>query len=120
LINGPLLAVFLMGMLTQRVNGQGALIGLITGFSFNVVLWKWAPDISWLWWNVIGFIATYAIGYGSSLAFAAPSLEKLTDCFYKPRTRQLKSQVQSWRSYYFVLAGYGTGIFVLLILISLI
>ena len=25
LINGPLLAVFLMGMLTRRINGQGAL-----------------------------------------------------------------------------------------------
>ena len=32
LVNGPLLAVFVMGMLTRRVNGPGATGGLIVGF----------------------------------------------------------------------------------------
>ena len=44
LVNGPLLAVFLMGMLTRRVNGQGATGGLIVGFVLNLLLWKYAPE----------------------------------------------------------------------------
>jgi SSS family solute:Na+ symporter len=62
LINGPLLAVFVMGILTRRVNGQGATGGLIVGFVLNLLLWKYAPKISWLWWNVIGFFVTYGAG----------------------------------------------------------
>ena len=60
LINGPLLAVFLMGMLSRRINGPGATSGLIIGFAVNLFLWKYAPKISWLWWNAIGFLVTYA------------------------------------------------------------
>jgi SSS family solute:Na+ symporter len=118
LINGPLLAVFLMGMLTQRVNGKGALIGLITGFSFNVVLWKWAPDISWLWWNVIGFLTTYIIGYACSLAFPAPAPEKLADRFYNRPRSGAEVRHQNWRPYYFVLAAYGMGILFFLVMLS--
>jgi Na+/proline symporter len=46
LINGPLPAVFVMGMLSRRVNGQGAILGLLAGFLLNLCLWKYAPDIS--------------------------------------------------------------------------
>ncbi len=118
LINGPLLAVFLMGMLTQRVNGQGALAGLITGFSFNVVLWKWAPGVSWLWWNVIGFLTTAIIGYACSLAFPAPTSEKLADQLYNRPGGRAEVQHQSWGPYYFVLAAYGTGILFFLVMVS--
>jgi len=119
LLNGPLLAVFMMGMLTRRVNGQGAIAGLITGLLINVVFWKWAPHISWLWWNVIGFLAACIIGYACSLAFAAPAPEKLTDSLYRSPGRQLKVHQRNWRSYYMVLAGYGTMILVLLMIITL-
>jgi SSS family solute:Na+ symporter len=118
LINGPLLAVFLMGMLTQRINGQGALIGLITGFSLNMVLWKWAPDISWLWWNVIGFLTTYIIGYACSLAFPAPTPEKLSGQFYNQPGSRAEVRHQSWRPYYLVLAAYGTGVLFFLVMLS--
>ena len=62
LINGPILGVFLLGIFTCRVNGNGACIGLIVGFSLNIVLWIFFPAISWLWWNVFGFVATYYTG----------------------------------------------------------
>ncbi len=119
LINGPLLAVFMMGMLTRRVNGQGAITGLIIGLSFNVVLWKWAPHISWLWWNVIGFLAAYIIGYGFSLAFARPTSEKLSDSRYRSAGWQFELHQQKWRLYYVTLAGYGTMILILLVWITL-
>ena len=62
LINGPILGVFLLGLFTYRVNGNGACIGLLVGFLLNIVLWIFFPSISWLWWNVFGFITTYCTG----------------------------------------------------------
>lgn len=62
LINGPILGVFLLGLFTYRVNGNGACIGLLVGFLLNVILWIFFPAVSWLWWNVFGFVATYYTG----------------------------------------------------------
>ena len=62
LINGPLLAIFVMGLLTQNVTGQGARIGFAAGFISNLLLWLGAPEVSWLWWNVSGFLVAVAIG----------------------------------------------------------
>lgn len=59
LINGPLLAVFLLGILTRRTGEPGVLAGLAAGFGLNLYLAFGHPDISWLWWNVTGFLATW-------------------------------------------------------------
>jgi len=56
LINGPVLGVFLLGLLTQRTHGTGATIGLIAGFVFNGLCWLYWPAVSWLWWNVFGLV----------------------------------------------------------------
>jgi len=119
LINGPLLAVFVMGLLNRRVNGQGAVFGLITGFAGNLWLWKYAPNISWLWWNVIGFLAAYAIGYVVSQAFPVPDGVKLSGTLMGPHDRQRLKSRHPWWLYYLVLAGYGTGILILLITVTL-
>jgi SSS family solute:Na+ symporter len=115
LINGPLLAVFLMGMLSRRVNGQGALFGLVAGFSGNLWLWRYAPEISWLWWNVIGFLVAYTAGYAISLAFPAPDSARLSGTLYLKDKSSLRHK---WRPYYLVLGLYGTGIFFLLVLVT--
>jgi SSS family solute:Na+ symporter len=120
LINGPLLAVFLMGMLTRRVNGQGALLGLMVGFTCNLWLWRYAPNISWLWWNVIGFFIAYAAGYLMSLVFPAPQAAKLSGTLYRRDEPQSSTPRCSWRSYYKILALYGTGIFALLVIVTLV
>ena len=120
LINGPLLAVFLMGILTRRINGQGALLGLIVGFSGNLWLWRYAPNISWLWWNVIGFFVAYAAGYVISLIFPAPAAARLSDTLYRRDEPQKSAQRRNWRPYYMILALYGTAIFVLLVIVTLV
>lgn len=120
LINGPLLAVFLMGMLTRRINGQGALLGLIVGFSGNLGLWRYVPDISWLWWNVIGFFVAYAAGYVISLIFPAPTAARLSDTLYRRDKPQKSASRRNWRPYYIILALYGTGIFALLVIVTLV
>ena len=73
LINGPLLAVFVMGLLTQSVTGRGARVGFAAGFISNLLLWLGAPEVSWLWWNVVGFFVTFVIGWGLSLVATTSS-----------------------------------------------
>ncbi len=120
LINGPLLAVFLMGMLTRRINGQGAIFGLMVGFSGNLWLWRYAPNISWLWWNVIGFFVAYAAGYLMSLIFPAPPGAKLSGTLYRWDEPQRTVARRNWRPYFMILALYGTGIFALLLIVTLV
>ena len=69
LASGPILALFLLGILTSRANGKGATVGLVSGFLFNCYLWAFHPGVSWLWWNVTGFLVAYLIGFGVSLVF---------------------------------------------------
>jgi SSS family transporter len=120
LINGPLLAVFLMGMLSHRVNGQGALLGLVAGFSGNLWFWRYAPNISWLWWNVIGFFLAYAVGYVMSLVFPAPAAARLSGTLYRRDELQRSAPRRNWRPHYVILALYGTAIFALLVIVSLV
>lgn len=67
LANGPILATFILGIFTKRANGFGTVIGILAGYLLNTCLWKFAPNISWLWWNVTGFVATFTVGYLISL-----------------------------------------------------
>jgi len=61
LANGPILAVFMLGFFVKGVNGPLATIGLLLGIAVNGVLWVAAPEVSWLWWNPIGFAAAFLI-----------------------------------------------------------
>ena len=88
LINGPVLGVFTMGLLTTRATGPGACIGLLAGFLLNLGFWQFLPEISWLWWNVFGFVTTIVIGLlvsslcrqarpGEDLVWSLPGLTSL-------------------------------------------
>jgi SSS family solute:Na+ symporter len=120
LINGPLLAVFLMGLLSRRANGPGVLCGMIVGFSGNLWLWRYAPDISWLWWNVIGFLTASSVGCLASLVFPAPEAVKLSNTLYRWNEMNNSDSQCNWRPYYVILALYGTGIFAILVIITLV
>lgn len=67
LVNGPVLGVFAMGIFSKQCTPLGAISGLIIGFCSNMMLWLVFPEISWLWWNVIGLAVTIVIGLLVSL-----------------------------------------------------
>ena len=69
LINGPILGVFTLGLLTKKINGSSACTGLIFGFSANLYCWLYHDYISWLWWNVIGFLITIKIAFVFNIIF---------------------------------------------------
>jgi SSS family solute:Na+ symporter len=54
---GPILAAFLLGMLTRWAGPRATKVGVIAGVLFNLGLWQ-LTEISWLWWNFTGFTAT--------------------------------------------------------------
>jgi SSS family solute:Na+ symporter len=63
---GPVLAVFLLGAHVPRVTGGAALAGLVAGLLANLALARFAPQVSWLWWNPAGFLAACAVALTSS------------------------------------------------------
>jgi SSS family solute:Na+ symporter len=113
LMNGPLLAIFTMGMLSRRVNAAGAMSGLIAGLAVNAALWAFAPEVSFLWWNVTGLGTAWLVGYAVSVAGKRPAPEKLAGnvvAFGK----EPGLDHRQWMPYYLTLAAYGIGIFILL------
>ncbi|HUJ95277.1 MAG TPA: sodium:solute symporter [Terriglobales bacterium] len=63
---GALLGVFLLGVLTRRVNQSGAMIGMLFGFASEIYL-SLFTRVPWTWWVAIGASVTFALGYGASL-----------------------------------------------------
>lgn len=62
LLNGPLLALFTMGIFTRFIGARAALAGLLCGLGFNAYLWLGLPGVSWLWYNVAGFVVAWGVG----------------------------------------------------------
>lgn len=67
MLGGPLLGVFLLGMLTKRTTSQGALLGAFFG-SMLLAFVVFQTKVSFLWYALIGCLATMVLGYLFSLA----------------------------------------------------
>lgn len=59
---GPVLAVFLLAWRSQRADGRSAVAGAVSGLLANLALAVFAPEVSWLWWNVAGCLVALAVG----------------------------------------------------------
>jgi SSS family solute:Na+ symporter len=64
---GALLGVFLLGVLTERAQEIGAMIGMFIGFSSEIYLWQFS-HVPWTWWVAIGTTITFTTGYLASRA----------------------------------------------------
>ncbi len=63
---GSILGVFMLAIFTKRANGTGASLGLFAGMAVVAVV-ATTTKIHFLWWNVIGAVAVFVIGYLISL-----------------------------------------------------
>jgi len=106
LANGPILALFLLGILTRSANGVGAVSGLIAGFLGNVLLWVYAPQVSWLWWNVIGCVVAFGVGYVVS-AMSKPHGKDLTGLVYERGIADTFDYKHNWPRNYALLAAWS-------------
>ena len=109
---GPILATFWLGMLTMKGNQKGAIFGLAIGVGFNIFLWKYyGGAVSWLWWNVFGFVLTFGFGYIFSLVY--PAKREIVDSTYLIHFKDIASFMGD-KKYYYIL----TFVFVLILVIG--
>ncbi|MEM6261344.1 MAG: sodium:solute symporter [Bacteroidota bacterium] len=94
----PVVAVFVTGLFSRRVNSNGAFVSLLIGFGFAVVLlvlqvmgqtpdaltgiWAGINDINFLHKALFLFIICLGIHLGVSYATAPPDQEKIADYIY--------------------------------------
>ncbi|MGF1671851.1 MAG: sodium/solute symporter, partial [Balneolaceae bacterium] len=86
---GPIIATFILAILSRKTGATGMNLGIIAGVTFNFILWIFASDfIFWFWWNFTGFAVTALVAYGySSFIESHPDFKKIIDVElieYKP------------------------------------
>jgi SSS family solute:Na+ symporter len=68
LLYGPIFAAFFLGILTRWATPLAAKLGVTAGILANLYLWLGVPELSWLWWNVVGMLLAVATAAVVSLA----------------------------------------------------
>jgi SSS family transporter len=76
---GPVLAVFVLAILTKRVKASSVNIALITGVFINLMLWIFFKQVFWFWWNFIGFFTTTIVALGLTLFNPLPEATVRTE-----------------------------------------
>ncbi len=72
ILYGSLLGVFLLGLLTKKVQENSAMIGMVGGLI--AILWvKQSTSVAFTWYVLIGTASTFLIGYVSSLVLGESS-----------------------------------------------
>lgn len=79
---GPILAAFILAILTKKTHALGANIGIVAGVLFNMYLWLYVPEIFWFWWNAIGCLLTIAVALVVSSLIKKKANEGLEVVFY--------------------------------------
>lgn len=115
LINGPVLAVFALGLLTKKAKGFGACLGLVAGFVLNLLFWQFVPEVSWLWWNVFGFLTTFIVGLCVS-SVSSPQVVESTLVWRRGVLTTIGFN-HDWRSAYVGLVAYFFVLLVILLLV---
>ncbi len=59
--NGPLLALFCCALWIPRWGQRAALIGFAAGLGANLCAAFALPELSWLWWNVLGWAVALVV-----------------------------------------------------------
>ena len=113
---GPILATFLVGVLSRRVTAFGILAGLPLGVALNLYLWLAFPAIHWMWWNCFGFLTTAAVALLSSRWFSS----SLPDDFesYVLEREEILEDNRGWGWAYLLLAVYFVLMLLLLYAVS--
>jgi len=106
LANGPILAMFLLGILTRFGNEKGAISGLVSGLIGNAILWKFFPEVSWLWWNVFGFFVAFSVGVVVSKVTGGTSKDLTGLVWYRGVDKEFDYQV-NWPARYRIMAAYS-------------
>jgi SSS family transporter len=82
LVGGPLLGLFLLGMLSRRANTPGAVAGWVAGIAILIPVCFYS-QISFLWYTLIGLLVTLVIGWCVSWLFPPPTAKNLESLVWR-------------------------------------
>ena len=85
---GPILAVFILAIMTKKTHALGANIGIVVGVLFNMYLWLYVPEVFWFWWNAIGCVITIIVAMVVSTIIKRQANEGLEVVYY-PAKREI-------------------------------
>ncbi len=74
---GPILAAFLVGVLSSRATGPGIIAGILAGVGCNLWLWALAGGLHWMWWNFTGLLVAAAVCWLASRLGPGPRAEQV-------------------------------------------
>ncbi|MCP4181507.1 MAG: sodium/solute symporter [bacterium] len=104
---GPILATFLLAIMTKKANDTGTVLGIIAGFAINFYMWIFVPSINWMWWNLIGCVVTFGVGYSCSLFIGKTKpLEEIKPLLFQKDARKFFNYRVNWKKYYVLLVAY--------------
>ncbi|MFQ6092791.1 MAG: sodium/solute symporter [bacterium] len=109
LLYGPILAAFILGMLTRSITSLYMKVGVLSGIAANVALWQ-LTEVSWLWWNLAGFGTSVAVASLLSI-LCVPRVVRM---FQARRLQPGQSLPENWKASYVSVITY----FFLIILVA--
>jgi len=112
---GPILAVFIVGVLSRTATTPSVTAGILSGVGFNLLLWLTAPGIYWMWWNLFGFLVVTGVCFLFARLDRSTRSEDISG-YVLPGTGLLKSERQ-WLPAYAILILYFFLILATLLLI---
>ncbi|ODS33161.1 MAG: Sodium/glucose cotransporter [Candidatus Scalindua rubra] len=101
---GPILASFLIGVLSKRANAKGIFVGVITGVVFNLFLWLNIKELFWMWWNLLGLLVSVVTTLTISWMTTSPRIEQISN--YTLKGSGMLKQERRWIKSYAILGIY--------------
>jgi sodium-coupled monocarboxylate transporter 8/12 len=92
LLGGPLLGLFLLGMLSKRANAPGAISGWIIGTIVTIIM-AFGTHISFLWYAISGMLVSYIVGLVISYMGTKPEKAKIQGLTWTTRYETEKEPV---------------------------
>jgi SSS family solute:Na+ symporter len=113
---GPILASFLIGVLSKRANATGIFVGVITGVGFNLFLWLNIKELFWMWWNLLGLLISIVTTIIISWVTAPPGPEQINN--YTLKGSGMLKQDRRWIKSYVLLGIYFIFIILFMVLVQ--
>jgi SSS family solute:Na+ symporter len=116
LFYGPILATFILGVLSERTTPGGVLSGIVAGVVCNLTLWQFFEDIHWMWWNISGFLMAVLVGRAGSPFIKLSTLKDIRR--YVLRGSDFIAKERSWLGSYILLVVYFFMMILIMIWLS--
>jgi SSS family solute:Na+ symporter len=112
---GPILAAFVVGVLSRRATAGSVTAGIISGVVFNLLIWLTVPGVYWMWWNLTGFLIAAGVSFFVALADRSPRPDDILR--FVLHGADLLKEERRWLPAYVILILYFLLILTILLLI---